>query len=658
MQESYYKDAKKQALKEFRACVSRGQHPYLPHLDDFISPERALHGTDLGLVQVPMELVVGTRTGGRMNAFARNFMPLLDGASEFAGKWERLCTLHLKDGIRDPVKVTEYMNRYYVEEGNKRVSVLKYFGAETIAAYVTRIIPPRNGSKESALYYEFMDFYRYSKINFLEFSRSGSYPRLQRLMGKRPWEPWTDDDRAAFKATYYAFREAYYQLGGRRLSNTVGDAFLACVHVYGYAELRGKTPSELKKPLEKAWEEITLQQEESQIDVKLTPAAENSTIKLLPNVLTKKPLKAAFLYDKTPELSGWTWGHEKGRQYVQRTLQGDVETTAYFNALEASDTETADDCAMSLIRRAIADGCTTIFTTSPRLLPASLHAAIDFPDVTILNCSLNQSHRYIRTYYARMYEAKFVTGAIAGAMAGAEKIGYICDYPIFGQVAGINAFALGVQMTNPDASVALEWSTVGSFSDAVSRLTSQGIRLISSQDMPRRGMEQDGMGLSLIQGGSQTSLAVPLWQWGTYYETLIRRIRDKSFFAEYAGSGKALNYYWGMSAGVVDIRLSHVLPDSVRKLALFLCNGIRADICDPFRGPIYDQSHKLRSADGESLDVNRVLNMDWLNENVCGQIPTYEELDDMGKATVGIAGVKASSEFPETPEATEEDGVT
>ena len=50
-------------------------------------------------------------------------------------------------------------------------------------------------------------------------------------------------------------------------------------------------------------------------------------------------------------------------------------------------------------------------------------------------------------------------GAIAGAMAENNKIAYIADYPIYGAIANINAFALGAKMINPRAKVYLEWST-------------------------------------------------------------------------------------------------------------------------------------------------------------------------------------------------------
>ncbi|MBR1994130.1 MAG: BMP family ABC transporter substrate-binding protein, partial [Alistipes sp.] len=77
-----------------------------------------------------------------------------------------------------------------------------------------------------------------------------------------------------------------------------------------------------------------------------------------------------------------------------------------------------------------------------------------------LNCSMNAPYSSLRTYYSRIYEAKFITGAIAGAVAKNNNIGYIGSYPIFGVAASINAFALGAQMTNPQAKIHLRWSCV------------------------------------------------------------------------------------------------------------------------------------------------------------------------------------------------------
>lgn len=640
MSDTYYRDAQKLGQREFRHCIARGQHPYLPLMDDFIVAGRLAQGRDLGTVQIPMEFIVGTRSNGRTNAFARNFMPLLPENTEFAVKWKHLCKSHLEEGIRDPVKAYEYMRRFYVEEGNKRVSVLKFFGAAAVPAHVIRILPWRNGSQEVELYYEYVDFYKYSKVNFLEFSRSGGYTQLQALLGKRPGEAWTDEDRSRFSTAYYYFRQAYEACGGKRLTTTVGDAMLAYIRVYGYQELRGRSEPEIKKSVSKVWKEITLQQEEQPIDVKLSPQEEKGG-KLLERVLPKagaKPLRAAFLYDKTPETSGWTRAHEQGRWHVEQVFHGELETASYENALEGDPRQ--------VMEQAIADGNTVLFTTSPRLLSATLRTAVEHPEIALLNCSLNTSHRYIRTYYARIYEAKYIIGAIAGALArGGEAIGYICDYPIFGQVAGINAFALGVQLVNPTAKVFLEWSSVSGKEDALRHLTDRGIRLISALDMT--GMERQdrsGFGLSMADGERRVILARPVWQWGVYYETLLRRMREGSFRREDEESGRALNYYWGMSAGVVEVHCSRKLPDGVRRLAELLRNAICSGSCEPFQGPLHAQKGQVLAGEGESLHLEQIIQMDWLNENITGMIPAYEDLSETGKGTVRIMGVGPSAQ--------------
>ena len=231
MPELYYKEAQKLAQKEYRARAAAGQSTALPALDELVPPDRLLKGVDLGIVQIPTEWVVGTKSAGRVNAFAPNFLPIMEDDSEFAQKWQRLCDAHLTEGIRDPIKAYEYLNRYYVEEGNKRVSVLKFFDAPSIAAHVIRILPERNADTES--YYEFIDFYKLSRVNFIEFTRRGGYASLQQAMGKRPDEVWTEEERRRFSSAYYYFRQAYSACGGDKLKTEPGDALLRYLQVFG-----------------------------------------------------------------------------------------------------------------------------------------------------------------------------------------------------------------------------------------------------------------------------------------------------------------------------------------------------------------------------------------------------------------------------------------
>ncbi len=647
MAERYYAEALKLGQKEYRACVARGQSPLLPVMDDFIPEERVNLGVRLGTVQIPLEFVVGTKTRGRTTSFARNFMPILQEGTEFAGKWEALCQSHLKDGIRDPVKVFEYMNRYYVQEGNKRVSVLKFFDAVNITAEVTRVMPEPGSGAESELYYEYVDFYRVSHINFVEFTKKGGYKTLLKLIGRKPDDVWSEEDRRRFSTAYHYFRTAYEEKGGKKPASAVGDALLAYLKVYGYEELCTQGPSELKKSVEKLWEELELQQEKEPIEVKPVPVEPKPGI--ISKVLTTtvavkslKGLKVGFVHDKTPEMSGWTHGHELGRKYIEKVFPDAIETAAYFDAM-ASD-------PLKVINTAIDELCDVVFTTSPVLLSASLRAAVDNPDTLIMNCSVNESHRYVRTYYARIYEAKFIIGAIAGALAESGRIGYVCDYPIFGQIAGINAFALGARMVNPRARVQLEWSSVGGRRAAVERVLSQGVKLLSSMDNARLYEPGQTLGLSYIDGDNQKLLAAPIWNWGVYYEGLLRQILNGTLKAEYLSSSKAINYYWGMSAGAVDVSVTDAVPESVKRLAGYLREGISRWFVDPFIGPLHIQGGGTVGEKDRPFDMEDIITMDYLVENVDGRIPVYDELDSTGKATVETAGVDVAKK----PEAAQE----
>ena len=630
-----YKEALKLGQKEVKAKTAKNESPYLAVLDEIIPPEKALSGVSLGVIQIPMWFIVGTKTAGRVNSFASNFMPILAESTEFAAKWESLFRAHMTEGIRESVKVYEYLNRYYVEEGNKRVSVLKYCGAYSIPADVIRIMPERTDDEEIRRYYEYLEFNRYSKINFIEFSNAGDYKDFLRAMGKPFDEYWSIDEQQRFSSAYYYFEKAYNANGGDKLKTTVGDAMLSYIRVYGYSQLQNESEAQISINLKKMWEEIALKEEDDTIELKTAPIEEKKQSvlsKVLP--IAKPPkLKAAFIYDVPPEKSGWVSDHEMGRRHA-RTVMGDKVDTVVYIADKEKD-------YAAVLEKAVEDNCKLIFTTSPRMLQASLRTAVEHPEIVVMNCSLNTSHRYVRTYYTRMYEVKFILGVLAGSLTHSGRLGYVCDYPIYGQIAGINAFALGAQMANPRAKVFLEWSSVKGAKEAAASLHSRHIHLISSQDTARFSEDdRRSFGLSHIGHDKTDLLAVPVWKWGVYYEKILRSMLDKTIKSEYINTARALNYYWGMSAGVVDIEYAPDLPLASRRYADFFRNSLISGVGKPFLTPFYSQGGEIIGARQNELSLEQIINMDYLVDNVIGSIPPYDELTDMGKATVDAVGVQ------------------
>ena len=90
-----YSRALKAGKKRYQASLSKGEHPYLPVLDDILSYTDIVSEVDIGLVDIPLSRIVGTKTQGRTNAFAGNFMPLMEEHTEFAAKWAALFDLSL-----------------------------------------------------------------------------------------------------------------------------------------------------------------------------------------------------------------------------------------------------------------------------------------------------------------------------------------------------------------------------------------------------------------------------------------------------------------------------------------------------------------------------------------------------------------------------------
>lgn len=629
-----YERVYKLAMKDFRAKTSKGLYPYLQVLDDILSYTKVSKEVSLGLVDIPMNQIVGTKSAGRTNAFASNYMPLLPAESEFAAKWCRLYDIHLEEGIRDPVTVYEFMNRFYVVEGNKRISVLKYCNAVTIPAYVTRIIPEPDDSDESKIYYEFLEFYKKTEINYLNFSQKGNYQKITKLTGVSPEHVWTEEEREQFRSSYIQFTKAFEKKGGYKLTLTPGDAFLIYLEIYGYEEMTSKSGSEFQQEITKIWNDFVFYPQKPEVRLIMSEgnAAEKKTLvrHILPQ--SSEPLKIAFIHTKTVETSSWTYGHDLGRGHVEETLGSQVAVRSYF---QADSPNQEAEC----FEQAIADGNTVIFSTSEKLLGTSMKYAIKYPRLKILNCSLNTSCKHLQTYYGRLYEAKFLIGMIAGILSETDKIGYIADYPIYGMIANINAFARGAQMVHPGIQIVLEWSKQ-KIEVPREQMNDISVSFISGRDFIKPGEDSSQFGLYDTKGEGLTNLAMPVWNWGVFYEKTIKSMLNGTWKQEIPkGKNESINYWWGMSSGMIDVICSNRMPSGTVQLIELLKKTICSGEFTPFSGKIYSQDGLVYDKGSEGINAEEIVTMDWLADNIIGSIPTMDEMVEEARPIVQVQGV-------------------
>lgn len=626
--------AVKSGTREYKALLAAGKDPYPAVLDEALNVNGNETVLDIGVVDIPIERIVGVKSAGRITAFTAGFLPLLPPETEFATKWIGLCAAHLSTGIQDPILCYEYLGNFYVQEGNKRVSVLRHFGAAQITANVRRVIPALSDEPRIVAYYEFLDFYKASGLYQIQFRQPGKYDELLAYLGKTRQDSWTDREKRTFSAYFQYFLDAFRSLGSQFADLPAEEALLVWLKVYPFRELGTLTTAELKKTLVGMEENFLAIFQSEPVAVHTEPVSTEKA-GILSRIISGTPdhLNIAFVHPLDPQVSTWITGHDEGRLHLQKVLGDHLTVRSYFHA-------DSPQLAEKLLEQAVEDGADVVFTTTPQLSRSTLRMAVKHPRVRFLNCSVDTPYSSIRTYYSRIYEAKFITGAIAGAMANDDRIGYIGSYPIFGVPASINAFALGAQMTNPRAKIVLRWSCQKGAHQA--DFFRSGIRVISNRDMPT----QDKTYLNFCNYGTYQlndhdtlePLASPVWLWGTFYEKVIRSILAGTWDKD-KNSPRAVNYWWGMDSGVIDVKLSDLLPPGVEALAQLLRRQLQEGTLDPFCRRIVAQDGSVKNDGSRGFTAEELLHMDWLCENIEGYIPEFHEIEVFSQPMVRELGV-------------------
>ena len=446
-------------------------------------------------------------------------------------------------------------------------------------------------------------------------------------------KPWTSEVRNDVKADFFRFTERFLRKGGGRLEITHGDAFLIYLRIYGAKSLEHISTQEIDANLDKIWHEFLKEPE----DIRLveTPDVlqkDSSFFKRFTQQNADRKLTVAFIYEKNPETSGWAYQHELGRNYIAGRFGTQLETLTWADC----DTPALVSAA---IDEAAAAGAQVIFTTTGIMVQASIQAKVRYPKIHILNCSVNSSYNSIRTYYGRMYEAKFLMGALAASVTDGDEIGYAELCPLYGTLSNVNAFAIGAQMINPYARIHLEWSALRDH-DWKKSLLSQGIRTISGPELtPAKKLSREFGVYRVAEDGAVSNIATPIFDWGRFYEIILRSILEGSWDnSRLTKSHEALNFWFGMESGVIDVILSGQLHYASRKMLTALREGVLSGRIHPFDGEIHSQEGLIKDAQAPRLSSEEIVNMHWLNDNIIGEIPKLEAFNQRAQELIRISG--------------------
>ncbi|HEX2181917.1 MAG TPA: hypothetical protein VHH10_06495 [Rubrobacteraceae bacterium] len=129
--------ARHRALAGRVAAFFRGERRDLLAFDEVRRASRANGGMRRGRRDVEVRRIVGSV--GRHRQFDSDFMPR---KASLRDKWERVDRAFVRGEELPPVSLYKIGDKYFVEDGNHRVSVARYQGVEMIDAEVTELLTP------------------------------------------------------------------------------------------------------------------------------------------------------------------------------------------------------------------------------------------------------------------------------------------------------------------------------------------------------------------------------------------------------------------------------------------------------------------------------------------------------------------------------------
>lgn len=328
-------------------------------------------------------------------------------------------------------------------------------------------------------------------------------------------------------------------------------------------------------------------------------------------------MKVAFVYVSPVGDAGYTLAHDQGRKYLMEKMPN-VETTFIESVPEGADSE-------RVIAQLAEQGNKVIFTTSFGYMDPTLNVAKRYPNTVFLHASGFKTADNVGNYFGRMYQARYLTGIIAGKTTKSNVIGFVAPFQIPEVARAINAFTLGVQSVNPEAKVKVLWTNTwydpAKEKQAALSLIDAGADIIAQhQNTPapqqaaeERGVMGIGYNTDMSKMAPNASLTSAIWNWGPYYVDVVTAVQK--------GTWKSGSYWGGLKDGVIGLApYGSKVSEEAKKLVDTARSKIVEGNWDVFTGPIKDQEGNLRVKEGQRLTDKELLEMDWFVQGVDGSM--------------------------------------
>ena len=285
--------------------------------------------------------------------------------------------------------------------------------------------------------------------------------------------------------------------------------------------------------------------------------------------------------------------------------------------------------AENVMRALARKGFDLIIGTTFEYGPTMASLADEFPKVDWLHVSGYQSNS---TNYGNLFggmeDMKYIGGMIAGARAKADnntKLGYVAPWPNPEVVRLGDAFMLGAKQTCPECTLEVRW--INTWYDPDKEKQAAQSLLDAGADVILIGSDTPGPLVAAANAGKwalsydyinscspapKNCLGTEYWNWGIPELAIVKQIR--------AGTWKPGNVWLEPDSGIVGFYgfmpgqtpqpgvPASVIPLVQAKLALMLAGKFTYK--DIFKGPITDNTGKIKIPAGQTLTVEDLFGID------------------------------------------------
>ena len=338
--------------------------------------------------------------------------------------------------------------------------------------------------------------------------------------------------------------------------------------------------------------------------------------------LTKDDIKVGVLHITDPaEGSGYSYTHDIGIQGMQENLG--LSDDQIIRKINIDDTDTK--AIETAIQECVEEGCHIIFTTSWGYMQSTADMAEKYPGVYFSHGTGYMSNgTNFNNYFGRIYQARYLSGIVAGMNTKTNKIGYVAamDASNSEVTGGIDAFAIGVYSVNPDAVIYVKvtnsWYDPEGEKAATEALLAMDCDVMAQHcDTPypqtlaqEKGVYGIGYNSDMSKETPDSCLCSVIWNWSAYYTSAVESVLD--------GTWDGSNYYGGMTEGLVEItNLADFCAEGTQEKVDEVTAQILSGSFNVFDGAMETNDGKTIGEEGKTLDDGTITGgINWYYKNV------------------------------------------